>query len=176
MKEPLPMSTGDAGCPATTQIHAGYEPQAPYRPVAVPVHQSAAYEFPDYASARSMFALKEPGFTYTRTGNPTVAVLEQRLAALDGGAAALATATGQAAVAIALLALLHGGRHLVASSKLYGGTVDLLTDTFADFGIEVSFADPADPAAWQAAARPATRAFLTESIGNPLATLQDLPA
>jgi O-acetylhomoserine (thiol)-lyase len=170
------MTTGDAVCPATTQIHAGYRPQEPYRPVAVPLYQSAAYEFPDYASARSMFALKEPGFTYTRTGNPTVAVLEQRIAALDGGTAALATATGQAAVAIALLALVRGGQHLVASSKLYGGTVDLLTDTFADFGIEVSFADPADPAAWQAAVRPQTRAFLTESIGNPLATLQDLPA
>ncbi|NKX55124.1 O-acetylhomoserine aminocarboxypropyltransferase/cysteine synthase family protein [Arthrobacter mobilis] len=170
------MSTGDAGCTATTQIHAGYEPQAPYRPVTVPVHQSAAYEFPDYASARRMFALKEPGFTYTRTGNPTVAVLEQRIAALDGGVAALATATGQAAVAVALLALVRGGEHLVASSKLYGGTVDLLTDTFADFGIEVSFADPADTGAWAAAVRPQTRAFLTESIGNPLATLQDLPA
>ncbi|MDN4610392.1 O-acetylhomoserine aminocarboxypropyltransferase/cysteine synthase family protein [Arthrobacter burdickii] len=170
------MSTGDAGCTATSQIHAGYEPQAPYRPVAVPIYQTAAYEFPDYASARRMFALKEPGFTYTRTGNPTVAVLEQRIAALDGGVAALATATGQAAVAVALVSLVRGGQHIVASSKLYGGTVDLLTDTFDDFGIEVSFADPADPGAWQAAVRPTTRAFLTESIGNPLATLQDLPA
>lgn len=170
------MSTDDAGFTATTQIHAGYEPRAPYRPVAVPIYQTAAYEFPDYASARRMFALKEPGFTYTRTGNPTVAVLEQRIAALDGGVAALATATGQAAVAVALLALVRGGQHIVASSKLYGGTVDLLTDTFEDFGIDVSFADPADAGAWQSAVRPQTRAFLTESIGNPLATLQDLPA
>jgi O-acetylhomoserine (thiol)-lyase len=120
--------------------------------------------------------LKEAGFTYTRTGNPTVAVLEQRVAALEGGAGGLATATGQAAVAVALLALVRGGQHLVASSKLYGGTVDLLTDTFGDFGIEVSFADPADVGAWAAAVRPQTRAFLTEAIGNPLATLQDLPA
>ena len=170
------MSTDDAGFTATTQIHAGYEPRAPYRPVAVPIYQTAAYEFPDYASARRMFALKEPGFTYTRTGNPTVAVLEQRIAALDGGVAALATATGQAAVAVALLALVRGGQHIVASSKLYGGTVDLLTDTFEDFGIDVSFADPADAGAWQSAVRPQTRAFLIESIGNPLATLQDLPA
>jgi len=165
-----------AGGFATAQIHAGYEPQGPHRPVAVPLYQSAAYEFPDYESARRMFALKEPGFTYTRTGNPTVAVLEQRLAALEGGVAALATATGQAAVAVALLALVRGGQHILASSKLYGGTVDLLTDTFADFGIEVSFADPADAGAWAAAVRPQTRAFLTESIGNPLAALQDLPA
>ena len=170
------MSTGEAGCTATNQIHGGYEPQAPYRPVAVPVYQTAAYEFADYASARRLFALKEPGFTYTRTGNPTVAVLEQRLATLDGGVAALATATGQAAVAIALLSLVRGGQHIVASSKLYGGTVDLLTDTFADFGIDVTFVDPAPPAAWQAAVRPQTRAFLTESIGNPMATLQDIPA
>lgn len=170
------MSTVDAGCTATSQIHAGYEPQAPYRPVAVPIYQTAAYEFTDYESARRMFALKEPGFTYTRTGNPTVAVLEQRIAALDGGVAALATATGQAAVAVALLSLVRGGQHIVASSKLYGGTVDLLTDTFGDFGIEVSFADPAHSGDWEAAVRPTTRAFLTESIGNPLATLQDLPA
>ncbi|EMY32732.1 O-acetylhomoserine sulfhydrolase [Arthrobacter crystallopoietes BAB-32] len=169
------MSIPDDGI-ATAQIHAGYEPQGPHRPVAVPLYQSAAYEFPDYESARRMFALKEPGFTYTRTGNPTVAVLEQRLAALEGGVAALATATGQAAVAVALLALVSGGQHIVASSKLYGGTVDLLTDTFADFGIEASFADPADAGAWAAAVRPQTRAFLTESIGNPLAGLQDLPA
>ncbi|TKV25691.1 O-acetylhomoserine aminocarboxypropyltransferase/cysteine synthase [Arthrobacter sp. NamB2] len=170
------MSTGDPGFTATSQIHAGYEPQAPYRSVAVPIYQTAAYEFPDYASARSMFALREPGFTYTRTGNPTVAAFEQRIAALDGGVAALATATGQAAVAVALLSLARGGQHIVASSKLYGGTVDLLTDTFADFGIEVSFADPLHPEVWRAAVRPTTRAFLTESIGNPLATLQDLPA
>ncbi|GLB66724.1 O-acetylhomoserine aminocarboxypropyltransferase/cysteine synthase family protein [Arthrobacter mangrovi] len=169
------MSIPDGGT-ATAQIHAGYEPQAPHRPVTVPLYQSAAYEFPDYESARRMFALKEAGFTYTRTGNPTVAVLEQRVAALEGGTGALATATGQAAVAVALLALVRGGQHLVASSKLYGGTVDLLTDTFGDFGIEVSFADPADAGAWAAAVRPQTRAFLTEAIGNPLATLQDLPA
>lgn len=161
---------------ATTQIHAGYEPQAPYRTVAVPLYQSAAYEFPDYESARRMFALKETGFTYSRTGNPTVAVLEQRVAALEGGVAGLATATGQSAVAVALLALVRGGQHLVASSKLYGGTVDLLTDTFDDFGIAVTFVDPDDVGAWAAAVRPETRAFLTETIGNPLGHLQDLPA
>jgi O-acetylhomoserine (thiol)-lyase len=170
------MSTGDAGRTATSQIHAGYEPQPPHHPVAVPIYQTAAYEFPDYASARRMFALKQPGFTYTRTGNPTVAVLEQRIAALDGGVGALATATGQAAVAVALLSLVRGGQHIVASSKLYGGTVDLLTDTFEDFGIGVSFVDPESIGDWESAVRPQTRAFLTESIGNPLATVQDLPA
>ncbi|NUL45704.1 O-acetylhomoserine aminocarboxypropyltransferase/cysteine synthase [Cellulosimicrobium funkei] len=161
---------------ATEQIHAGYEPEAPYWPVAVPIHQTAAYRFPDHATAASMFRLETPGFTYSRTGNPTVAVFENRLAALEGGIGAIGTATGQAAVALSLLTLLHSGKHLVASSQLYGGTVDLLTDTFADFGIETTFADPADPAAWAAAIRPDTRAFFLESITNPLATLPDLRA
>ncbi|WMY79126.1 PLP-dependent transferase [Citricoccus sp. I39-566] len=160
---------------ATEQVHAGYEPEGPYWPVAVPIHQTAAYRFPDHATAAAMFRLETPGFTYSRTGNPTVAVFENRLAALEGGIGAIGTATGQAAVALSLLTLLHGGRHLVASSQLYGGTVDLLTDTFADFGIETTFADPADPAAWAAAIRPETRAFFLESITNPLATLPDLP-
>lgn len=159
---------------ATEQIHAGYEPEAPYWPVAVPIHQTVAYRFPDHATAASMFRLETPGFTYSRTGNPTVAVFENRLAALEGGIGAIGTATGQAAVALSLLTLLHSGQHLVASSQLYGGTVDLLTDTFDDFGIETTFADPADPAAWAAAIRPDTRAFFLESITNPLATLPDL--
>ncbi|MGJ9403061.1 O-acetylhomoserine aminocarboxypropyltransferase/cysteine synthase family protein [Arthrobacter sp. KK5.5] len=181
------MSTNAHGCSATDQIHAGYEPAGPHFPVAPPIHQTAAYAFPDYESARSMFALRKPGFTYTRTGNPTVAVLEQRLATLEGGTGAIATATGQSAVAIALLALLGGGRdehgartpagrHLVASSQLYGGTVDLLTDTFADFGITVDFVDPAVPGAWADAITADTRAVLLESITNPLATLPDLRA
>jgi len=161
---------------ATQQVHAGYEPAAPHRPVVPPIHQTTAFRFPDHATAASMFRLETPGFTYSRTGNPTVAVFENRLAALEGGIGAIATATGQAAVALSLLALLQGGKHLVASSQLYGGTVDLLTDTFADFGIEVTFADPADPPAWAAAVRPDTRAFFLEAITNPLATLPDLPA
>ena len=161
---------------ATQQVHAGYEPAAPHRPVVPPIHQTTAFRFPDHATAASMFRLETPGFTYSRTGNPTVAVFENRLAALEGGIGAIATATGQAAVALSLLALLQGDKHLVASSQLYGGTVDLLTDTFADFGIEVTFADPADPPAWAAAVRPDTRAFFLEAITNPLATLPDLPA
>ena len=145
---------------ATQQVHAGYEPAAPHRPVVPPIHQTTAFRFPDHATAASMFRLETPGFTYSRTGNPTVAVFENRLAALEGGIGAIATATGQAAVALSLLALLQGGKHLVASSQLYGGTVDLLTDTFADFGIEVTFADPADPPAWAAAVRPDTLSLI----------------
>ncbi|WP_411731856.1 O-acetylhomoserine aminocarboxypropyltransferase/cysteine synthase family protein [Paeniglutamicibacter sp.] len=161
---------------ATTEIHSGYTPAAPHRPMTVPIYNSAAYQFPDYATAARLFALKAPGFTYSRTGNPTVAVLEERAAALEGGIGAIATATGQSAVAISLLALLQGPNHLVVSSKLYGGTVDLLTDTFADFGVTVTFVDPADPAAWAAAITPKTRGFLLESVSNPLITLVDLRA
>ncbi|CAM3824275.1 O-acetylhomoserine aminocarboxypropyltransferase/cysteine synthase [Micrococcus flavus] len=162
--------------PATQQIHAGYAPEGPHHPVAVPVHQSTAYRFPDHATAVALFRQEAPGFTYSRTGNPTVAAFEARLAALEGGVGAVGTASGQSAVALALLALLPAGTHLVASSQLYGGTVDLLTDTFGDLGIAVTSVDPADPGAWTAAVRPETRAFFLEAVTNPLATLPDLPA
>ncbi|GAA3710427.1 PLP-dependent transferase [Zhihengliuella alba] len=175
---------------STTTIHAGYAPAGPHFPVAVPVHQTTAYEFPSYADAREMFALTKPGFTYSRTGNPTVAVLEQRVAELEGGTAAVALASGQSAVALALLALLgrgdaeragadgHDGgpRTVVAARQLYGGTLDLLTDTFADFGYRVDFVDHQDLDAWRAAITPRTRAVLLESITNPLAELADVPA
>ncbi|MHC5559498.1 O-acetylhomoserine aminocarboxypropyltransferase/cysteine synthase family protein [Kocuria sp. U4B] len=162
---------------STRQIHAGTENDLTQRTLTVPIYQSAAFEFPDYEAAKQMFAQTRPGFTYTRTGNPTVAVLEQRIADLEGGAGAVATGSGQSAVAVALLALLGqgSGKHVVASEKLYGGTVDLLTDSLADLGVEVAFVDPTTSGAWAAAVRPDTRAFLLESIGNPLATLPDLP-
>jgi O-acetylhomoserine (thiol)-lyase len=161
---------------STTEIHAGYTPAAPHRPMTVPIYSSAAYQFPDYATAAQLFSLRQPGFTYSRTGNPTVAVLEERAAALEGGIGAIATATGQSAVSLALLALLQGPGHLVASNKLYGGTVDLLTDTFADFGVTVTFINPEDPDAWAAAITEKTRGFLLESVSNPLITLVDLRA
>jgi O-acetylhomoserine (thiol)-lyase len=160
--------------PATRAVHAGYEPTGDARPLTPPVTTSAAYSFTDHASSEQLFALRQAGYTYSRTGNPTVAVLEQRLAALEGGRGAVATASGQSAVALALLALLQGPRHLVAASRLYGGTVDLLTDTFADFGIDVTFVDPDDLEAWQAAIRPDTVAFFLESVTNPQVEVVDL--
>ncbi|MGO3152953.1 MAG: O-acetylhomoserine aminocarboxypropyltransferase/cysteine synthase family protein [Galactobacter sp.] len=160
--------------PATRAVHAGYEPTGEARPLTAPVTTSAAYSFTDHASSTELFALRKAGFTYSRTGNPTVAVLEKRLAALEGGRGAVATASGQSAVALALLALLQGPRHLVASSRLYGGTVDLLTDTFVDFGIEVTFVDPLDLQAWESAIRPDTVAFLLESVTNPQVEVIDL--
>jgi len=162
--------------PATQQVHAGYEPvPGTARPLVPPVVTAAAFTFSDHAEAVDAFGLHRPAFTYARTGSPSLAVLESRLAALEGGSGAVVTASGQSALAIALLALLQGPRHLVASTRLYGGTVDLLTDTFADFGISVDFADPLDLPAWEAALRPDTAAFLVESVTNPLAGVIDLP-
>ncbi|MCW4465017.1 aminotransferase class I/II-fold pyridoxal phosphate-dependent enzyme [Glutamicibacter sp. MNS18] len=161
--------------PSTTAIHAGYTPSGDHRPLTVPLYSSAAYEFGSHAEAVEKFALRQAGFTYSRTGNPTVSVFEQRAAALEGGAYAVATATGQAAVALSLLALTQGPKHIIASNQLYGGTVDLLTDSFNDFGIRVSFVDPDEPSAWEAAIEADTRAFFLESVTNPLSTLPDLP-
>jgi len=160
----------------TDAVHAGYRPSGEFRPMLPPLHNSAAYQFESHGEAIEKFALRQSGFTYSRTGNPTVSILEQRVAALEGGAHAVATATGQSAVALSLLALTQGPKHIVASSSLYGGTVDLFTDTFADFGIRVTFVDQADPSAWGNAIEEDTRAFFLESVSNPLCTVADLPA
>jgi O-acetylhomoserine (thiol)-lyase len=170
------MSSPDPWAAATTQIHAGYTAGVAQNTAVVPIYQSTAYEFASFADAAEIFALRKAGNLYSRTGNPTNAALEARIAALDGGVAALATGSGQSAVALALLALVRTGQHIVASSQLYGGSVDLLEDTFADFGISVTFADPRDPAAWAAASTDLTRAFFVESIGNPVASVPDLVA
>ncbi|NHU86353.1 O-acetylhomoserine aminocarboxypropyltransferase/cysteine synthase [Kocuria sp. JC486] len=166
---------------ATRQIHAGRGGSADSPTQAtlpVPIYQSSAFEFPDHASAAAMFAQTQPGFTYSRTGNPTVAVLEARSADLEGGIAGLALGSGQSAVAAALLALVSTGpgKHLVVSEKIYGGTVDLLGDTLADLGVTVTYVDPTDASQWAAAVTDQTRGFFLESIGNPLSTLADLDA
>lgn len=161
---------------ATRQVRAGASASAPQNPVTVPIYQSAAYEFASWEQARDIFALRRKGNIYSRTGNPTQIVLEQRLAALDDGVAALATGSGQSAVAIALLALAKAGDHIVASSTLYGGTMDLLIDTFNDFNIECTLVDPHDHAAWRGAVQPNTRVFFAESIGNPTASILDVRA
>ncbi|MCU1529478.1 MAG: O-acetylhomoserine aminocarboxypropyltransferase, partial [Frondihabitans sp.] len=114
---------------------------------------------------------ERPGNLYSRSGNPTQSVFERRMADLEGGVAALATGSGQAAVAVTLLSLVKTGQHVVAPAQLYGGTIDLLTDSFADFGIEVTLVDQDDLDAWRAAVRPNTRVFFAEGIGNPTATV-----
>jgi O-acetylhomoserine (thiol)-lyase len=156
---------------ATRQVRAGYVGDVPQNTAVVPIYQSAAFEFESLAAARSIFSLRKTGNLYSRTGNPTQTVLEQRITALDDGVAALGTGSGQSAVAIALLTLARTGEHIVAARQLYGGTSDLLADTFADFGIDVTFVDQDDIEAWRDAARPTTRAFFAETIGNPTATV-----
>ncbi len=161
---------------STHQVHAGYEPWTRQNSSVVPIYQTASYEFENHEAARDIFALKRLGNLYSRTGNPTNAVLERRITALDGGAGALALASGQAATTVALLSLVRTGQHIVASNRLYGGTVDLIGDTFADFGIDASFLDPSDPAAWAEATTGRTRAWFVESVDNPLGTVPDLRA
>jgi len=152
----------------TRQVHAGAVPDSATGARAVPIYQTTSYVFRDTAHAAALFGLEELGMIYTRIMNPTQAVFEERMTALDGGVGALATASGQAAETIALLNLAENGGHIVASASLYGGTYNLLHYTLPKLGVQVTFIDdPDDLDAWQAAIRPETRAFYGESIGNP---------
>ena len=159
---------------ATAQLRHGYTPGTPQNAVAPPIYQTTAYEFSSLAEAADLFALRRTGNLYSRNASPTQLIFEERVTALEGGRSAAAVASGQAAVAVALLALAKSGEHVVAAKQLYGGTVDLLQDTFADWGIEVTFVDQDDPAAWRSAARPETRAFFAESVTNPTAQVLDV--
>jgi O-acetylhomoserine (thiol)-lyase len=142
----------------------------------VPIYQSTAYVFNDSDQAANLFSLAEPGYIYTRLNNPTNDVLEQRLAALEGGIAAVSTASGTAAISTALMVLLKSGDHIVASSSLYGGTYNLLSVTLPRLGITTTFVDPSDPANFEAAVQDNTRAFFVESLGNPKLDVLDLKA
>lgn len=159
---------------ATAQVQAGFDSGVAENTAVPSIHQSNAFEFRSLSEARDLFALRREGNIYSRAANPTVLVFEKRVAELDGGVAAAGVASGQAAVALALLALAKQGEHIVAARQLYGGTVDLLQDTFADWGIEVTFVDQDDADAWAAAVRPTTRAFFAESITNPIAQVLDV--
>ncbi len=159
----------------TRQVHAGAEPDPTTGARAVPIYQTTSYVFRDTEHAANLFGLAELGNIYTRIMNPTQAVFEERIAALEGGIGALATSSGQAAQTIALLNLAENGGHIVASSSLYGGTYNQLHYTFPKMGIEVSFvADPDDLDAWKAAIRPNTKAFYGETIGNPKGDILDI--
>jgi len=161
----------------TRQIHAGAQPDPATGARAVPIYQTTSFAFRDTAHAADLFALAEPGNIYTRIHNPTTDVLEQRLASLEGGVAAVALASGQAAETLALLTVAGAGDHLVSSASLYGGTYNLLRHTLPRFGIEVSFVeDPDDVDAWQAAIRPNTKALFAESLGNPRGNVLDVRA
>ncbi|MFD8596762.1 bifunctional o-acetylhomoserine/o-acetylserine sulfhydrylase [Kitasatospora sp. NPDC059646] len=161
----------------TRQIHAGAQPDPATGARAVPIYQTTSFAFRDTAHAADLFSLAEPGNIYTRIHNPTTDVLEQRLASLEGGVAAVALASGQAAETLALLTVAAAGDHLVSSASLYGGTYNLLRHTLPRFGIEVSFVeDPDDLDAWRAAIRPNTKALFAESLGNPRGNVLDVRA
>jgi O-acetylhomoserine (thiol)-lyase len=151
----------------TLAVHAGQQPDPTTGSRAVPIHQTTSYVFKSTEHAANLFALKEMGFIYTRLMNPTTDVFEQRMAALDGGVGALATSSGQQAIAVALWNLAHAGKHIVAGSALYGGTITLLGQTFKRLGIDVTFVDATKPQNIAAAIRPNTRAVYIESVANP---------
>jgi O-acetylhomoserine (thiol)-lyase len=152
----------------TKQVHAGASPDPTTGARAVPIYQTTSYVFRDTAHAAALFGLEELGNIYTRIMNPTQAVFEDRMTALEGGVGALATSSGQAAQFVALANLAENGGHIVSSASLYGGTYNQLHYTFPKLGMEVSFIDdPDDLDAWAAAVRPNTRAFYGETIGNP---------
>ncbi len=151
----------------TKALHAGQVPDPTTGSRAVPIYQTTSYVFRDTEHAANLFALKELGNIYTRIMNPTTDVLEQRLAALEGGSGALAHASGQAAITDAILNLAGAGDHLVSVAQLYGGTYNLFHYTLPRLGIEVSFVDAQDPSAFRRALRPNTKAFYGEGLGNP---------
>ena len=161
----------------TRQIHAGAVADPTTGARAVPIYQTTSYVFRDTAHAAALFGLSELGNIYTRIMNPTQAVFEERMAALDGGVGALAVASGQAAETIALLNLAENGGHIVSSASLYGGTYNLLHYTLPKLGVEVSFVgDPDDADAWRDSIRPNTKAFYAETIGNPKGDVLDFEA
>ena len=165
----------DAWAFETKQLHAGLRPDPGTGATALPIFQTTSFQFRDSDHARALFALEELGFVYSRLMNPTQAAVEERLAALEGGAGALLVASGQAAESLALLNLAGVGDHIVASPWLYGGTAHLLQHTLARFGIRVTFvADPADPDCWRRAVEPRTKAFYGETIANPGNAVLDL--
>ncbi|QIM18985.1 bifunctional o-acetylhomoserine/o-acetylserine sulfhydrylase [Leucobacter coleopterorum] len=161
----------------TKQIHAGQQPDPVTGSRALPIHQTSSFVFDDTEQAANRFALAELGPIYTRITNPTQAVAEERIAALEGGTAALLLASGQAASTFAVLNIANAGDHIVSSSSIYGGTYNLFKYTLAKLGIEVTFVeDQDDSSAWQRAVRPNTKLFFAESIANPRSNILDIRA
>lgn len=159
---------------ATNALHAGHEVSKHAGTRAVPIYQTTSYVFNNSEHAANLFGLAEAGFIYTRLNNPTNDILEQRLAALEGGIAAVVTASGTSAIATALLVLLKSGDHIVASNSLYGGTYNLLSVTLPRLGITTTFVDPSNPDNFTAAAKENTRVFFAETLGNPKLDVLDL--
>ncbi len=160
----------------TLSLHAGQRPDPVTGARATPIFQTAAYVFQDTDQAASLFNMERAGHVYSRISNPTNAVLEERIAALDGGVGALATASGQAALHLAVSTLAGAGSHVLASRSLYGGSHNLLHHTMRRFGLDTSFVDPRDLDAWRAAIRPTTRLLFAETLGNPGLDVLDIPS
>lgn len=160
----------------TLSLHAGQRPDATTGARATPIYQTASYVFKDTDHAASIFNIERTGHVYSRISNPTNAVLEERISALEGGVGAIATASGQAAMHLAVATLMGAGSHIVSSQSLYGGTHNLLAYTMPRFGIETTFVDPRDPNAFAAAIRPNTRLVFGETLGNPGLEVLNIPA
>lgn len=158
----------------TQALHAAYEPSANNGSTAIPLYQATAYTFESSDHAAEVFDLQKAGYIYTRLNNPTTDVLEQRIAALEGGVGAISTASGMSAIATVLLTLLKCGDHIVASSSIYGGTYNLLSVTLPRLGIETTFVNPDDPKAFEEAIKPNTKIVYTESLGNPKLDFVDI--
>src|SRR5919204_4918928 len=160
----------------TLALHAGQSPDPATGSRAVPIYQTTSYVFRDTEHAASLFNMERPGHVYSRISNPTVAVLEERVAALEGGVGAIATASGQAALHLAIATLMGSGSHIVASTSLYGGSHNLLGYTLPRFGIETTFVKPRNLQEWKAAIRPNTRLLFGETLGNPGLDVLDIPS
>ncbi|WAC71101.1 O-acetylhomoserine aminocarboxypropyltransferase [Roseateles sp. SL47] len=160
----------------TLALHAGASPDPSTGARAVPLHLSTSFVFESTEQAAGLFNMERSGHVYSRLSNPTTAVLEERMAALDGGVGAIATASGQAALHLAVTTLAGAGHHIVASAALYGGSHNLLHYTLRRFGISTTFVPPGDLDAWRNAIRPETRLLLGESLGNPGLDVLDIPA
>ena len=158
----------------TLQLHAGQRPDAETKSRAVPIYQTTSFVFEDVQEAEDLFALRKPGNIYTRIGNPTVAVFEERMAALERGVGALATASGMAALTYTILGLAHAGDHVVAATTIYGGTFNLLKETLPRYGITTTFVDIENLDEVEAAIQDNTKLVLIETLGNPLINIPDI--
>ncbi|MBA1146626.1 O-acetylhomoserine aminocarboxypropyltransferase [Ectothiorhodospiraceae bacterium WFHF3C12] len=170
------MSKSSPFQPDTLALHAGQQPDPATGARATPIYQTTSFVFRDSDQAAALFNGERAGHVYSRISNPTVAVLEERIAALEGGVGAIATASGQAALHLAVATLMGAGGHIVASRSLYGGTHNLLSYTLPRFGIETTFVDPTDPDAFREAIRPETRLVFGEVLGNPGLDVLDIAA
>ena len=162
--------------PDTLSLHAGQRPDPVHGARAVPIYQTTSYVFDDTDQAAALFNLERAGHLYSRISNPTVAVLEERIAALEGGVGAVCTASGQAALCLAVMTLMDAGSHIVSSQSIYGGSHNLFMHTLPRFGIETSLVNPRDTAAFKSAIRPNTRLLFAETLGNPGLEVPDIEA